>query len=56
MGIFKIVGVKLRGCYTMYHWDGKGENPNRQPWLCEPCNEEYHEYWMDMWSNVPGGW
>jgi hypothetical protein len=54
MGEFKIAGVWLRACYTMYDWDGKGQNPNRQPWLCDACNEEYHEYWMDMWSNVPG--
>lgn len=26
-------------------------DPNRNPWLCKKCKEEYLDYWSDMWSN-----
>jgi len=35
--------------YTQYHWDGRGEDPNRDVRLCQPCGEEHAEYWSDMW-------
>lgn len=46
--------VKPESSRTMYHWDGKGEDPNRCRWLCRPCAKMHHEHWDDMWSNVPG--
>lgn len=26
-------------------------DPNRNPWLCEKCKDEYQDYWSDMWSD-----
>lgn len=49
-----LAGVWTRPSWTMYHWDGKGQDPNRQPWLCDSCADEHEEFWKDMWSNVPG--
>lgn len=34
---------------TRYHWDGKGDNPNRYQVLCRECAELHHEYWDEMW-------
>lgn len=51
---FTICGVQLEPSYTMYHWDGKGKDPNRPVWLCRRCEPEHKEFWKDMWSNVPG--
>lgn len=37
-------------CRTMYHWDGHGEDPNRDPVLCRDCAEEYHADWDAQWD------
>lgn len=49
-----VEGVSWHSSRTMYHWDGKGEDPNRPRALCVTCAIEHHERWDDMWSNVPG--
>ena len=35
---------------TAYHWDGEGEDPNRDLVLCDECKECYREYWKGMWE------
>jgi hypothetical protein len=50
------VGVELESGRTAYHYEGvpgAPEDPNRPLWLCRPCAEEHHDYWDEMWSNVP---
>lgn len=47
-------GVLWESSRTRYHWDGTGEDPNRDQALCRECAVDHHEYWDDMWSNVPG--
>lgn len=42
--------VKQRPAMTAYHWDGKGENPNSDPVLCNPCWEDYRAYWQERWD------
>ena len=48
--------VDMRPSYTMYHWDGKGEDPNRDLPLCESCAryhyEEMKERWMEAGYNL----
>lgn len=39
-----------RGSHTAYHWDGTGEDPNRDRWYCEPCAGDAAEYWEEMWA------
>jgi hypothetical protein len=46
-------GVKPESSRTMYHWNGEGEDPNRDVWLCRRCAKEHHEHWDDMWAQVP---
>lgn len=41
--------IRPGGVRTRYH----GEEPQPNPWLCEPCRDERDEHWADMWSNVP---
>lgn len=45
-------GVQLEPSRTAYHWDGKGEDPNRPVALCRPCAEAHHEHWDEMWRMV----
>jgi len=40
---------------TQYHWDGKGEDPNRAVALCSSCAERHHEYWDEMWQDYYSG-
>lgn len=40
---------------TAYHWDGKGEDPNRDKHLCSDCKEEHVSYWEDMWKEYYSG-
>jgi len=47
--------VQLESSRTMYHWDGKGEDPNRDVWLCPDCAKEHHDYWDEMWSYANSG-
>ena len=35
---------------TAYAWDGKGENPNRDPILCSECANDYRKHWQEMWD------
>lgn len=35
---------------TMYYWDGKGEDPNRDQFLCKECEEEHRAYWTERWE------
>ena len=37
---------------TMYDWDGRGEDPNRNINLCHICAAAHHQYWDDMWAEV----
>lgn len=37
-------------CMTAYAWDGKGENPNRDPVLCGGCADDYRKHWQEMWD------
>ena len=48
---------KLEWCNscTMYHWDGKGEDPNRDRLYCPQCAESHFEYWADMWNDYYSG-
>ena len=36
---------------TRYAWDGEGENPNRDKFLCITCAHEHQEYWDMMWAD-----
>jgi len=47
--------VIMCSAMTCYHWDGKGEDPNRDFALCEGCAEEHYEYWDDMWREYYSG-
>jgi len=50
-------GVKMESSRTAYHTDlpfDHPDNPNADVPLCPDCAEEHHEFWSDMWSNVPG--
>src|ERR1035437_4650479 len=40
---------------TMYQWDGKGEDPNRDIVLCDLCGEEYDEMMKERWDEYYGG-
>lgn len=44
-----------RGPRTAYHWNGKGEDPNQSPILCDECADEYHDYWDEMWDDYYAG-
>lgn len=35
---------------TLYHWDGEGENPNRDLTLCPEHSLEHQEYWDSRWA------
>ena len=48
------VDAKLRTSRTIYHWDGKGTNPNRPRMLCDECYRSYTAYWDEMWAQVNG--
>jgi hypothetical protein len=48
--------VTMHPSYTAYHWDGKGDNPNRDVPLCDICGEEHREYWAEMWTYARGGY
>lgn len=45
---------EARPSMTAYHWNGKGENPNRDVWLCTICSIEYcdvmESHWNDYYS------
>jgi hypothetical protein len=41
--------------YTQYHWDGKGEDPNRDLQLCLECAEGYMEQMESQWADYYGG-
>lgn len=47
--------VKPESSRTMYHWDGEGENPNRDRILCEGCAVDHHEHWDEMWDSYYSG-
>lgn len=42
--------VKVRHAMTAYHWDGKGEDPNRDMMQCDDCWEAYRQHWQGMWG------
>lgn len=51
-------GVKMEPSRTMYHWEGKWDdpkNPNAERPYCRPCAEEHHAYWDDMWAEYNSG-
>lgn len=43
-------GVKWVDARTQYEWDGEGENPNRELFLCPNCAEIYNDHWDEMWN------
>lgn len=45
-----INGVKAESSCTSYHWDGTGEDPNRDVYLCRECVEDHYDYWDSMWA------
>lgn len=47
--------AKVESSRTAYHWDGNGEDPNRDPWLCAACAREHHTYWDEMWDEYYRG-
>ncbi|AXQ68325.1 hypothetical protein HOT99_gp292 [Caulobacter phage CcrBL10] len=47
--------LDMVGSMTCYHWDGKGEDPNRDRRYCPPCTEEHITYWEGMWRDYYGG-
>jgi hypothetical protein len=48
-------GVESEPSRTAYHWDRKGEDPNRDVLLCRVCAVDHHAHWDDMWANYYGG-
>lgn len=48
--------LAMRGPWTCYVWDGKGEDPNRPMKLCPDCGADADDYWADMWAQVRNGW
>jgi len=45
--------VQPRHSMTAYHTEEKRQSyndPNRSPWLCDGCHEEYYEYMSDLWN------
>jgi hypothetical protein len=42
--------VVPRPAMTAYHWDGEGEDPNRDVFLCDEDWEEYRAYWQERWD------
>jgi hypothetical protein len=36
---------------TAYHWDGQGEDPNRDLSFCLEHAEAYRDYWQSMWDD-----
>lgn len=38
--------------FTCYHWDGEGEDPNKEVYLCSDCAHWHCEYWDGMWSEA----
>lgn len=42
--------VAYRPAMTAYHWDGKGEDPNRDIVLCDDDWEDYRAYWQERWD------
>lgn len=44
-----------RTCYP-WHIDKKPlEDPNRDIFLCDSCEIEYHEHWDEMWNDYRAG-
>ena len=48
-------GVEWVPAKTRYEWDGEGENPNRESFLCPNCAEIYNEYWDELWTDYYRG-
>jgi hypothetical protein len=48
-------GARIVGAMTAFYWDGTGENPNRSLLLCDECENEYCEYWQEMWNEYYSG-
>lgn len=47
--------VRRQGALTSYYWDGKGEDPNRDLFLCSACRGMYCDYWNERWAEYYGG-
>lgn len=47
--------VYLESSRTHYIWDGTGEDPNRDLYLCRDCAKFHHEYWDEMWAEYYSG-
>lgn len=48
-------GVKIEDSRTAYHWDGKGDDPNRPLLLCRSCANEHHAHWDERWDEYYSG-
>lgn len=42
--------VALESSRTQYHWDGTGEDPNRDRPLCTDHADEHHANWDEQWA------
>lgn len=40
---------------TMYHWDGKGEDPNRSMILCDGCSKDCISLRWSDWADYMSG-
>jgi hypothetical protein len=49
------IGVEKESSRTMYHWDGKGQDPNADILFCRPCASFHHDYWDEMWNEYYSG-
>ena len=47
--------VKAVSSCTAYYWDGTGENPNKDRYLCPACADEHFAYWEEMWNEYYQG-
>jgi hypothetical protein len=47
--------VKRIHAMTMYYWNGKGEDPNRDLSFCPEHVCEYQEYWQERWDEYNSG-
>lgn len=47
--------VQEESSRTRYIWDGNGNDPNKDPWLCRDCARLHHEHWDEMWAQLYQG-
>lgn len=40
---------------TRYEWDGQGDNPNADWFLCEECSDDYTQFMIEQWQEYYNG-